>query len=80
MIAAPTPISPAWDPYRALGKEVLMLSGGLMEPSKVDQIWNRMNDSERFGVQFGLFPSWIEEYNPTHEDHVALMERTKEDK
>jgi hypothetical protein len=40
---------------------------------KLATIWERMNESERYGVRLGLFPAWIEEYSPTHEDHVALM-------
>jgi hypothetical protein len=40
---------------------------------KVATIWARMNESERYGARLGLFPAWIEEYSPTHEDHVALM-------
>jgi hypothetical protein len=39
----------------------------------IEAIWQRMDDNERFGVQFGLFPAWVEEYSLSREDHVALM-------
>jgi hypothetical protein len=47
-----------------------------LEPTKVDQVWERMDANERYGVRFGLFPAWVEEYELTTEDHVALMGKT----
>lgn len=44
--------------------------------SRVDEIWERMNDSERYGVPFGLFPAWVQEYELTHEETVELMGKT----
>ena len=41
----------------------------------VDEIWERMNESERFGVRFGLFPSWVGDL--THEEVVALMAKAE---
>ncbi len=40
---------------------------------KIQETWNRMNQSEKHGVKFGLFPSWIDQYKLTKEDHVELM-------
>lgn len=39
----------------------------------VQQVWDRMNESERHGVSMGLFPSWVLDYNLSHEQTVALM-------
>jgi len=36
-------------------------------------VWNRMNDSERFGMKFGMFPSWVQDYKLTHDELVKLM-------
>ncbi len=41
--------------------------------NKIQEVYNRMNSSERFGVKFGLFPSWVEEYQLTHNEIVELM-------
>lgn len=43
--------------------------------SKVDDIWERMNDSEKFGTPMGLLPSWVLEYELTHEETVELMSK-----
>lgn len=40
---------------------------------KVMVVWAKMNDSERFGMKFGMFPSWIQEYKLTHDEIVRLM-------
>lgn len=42
--------------------------------SKVDEVWRRMNPSERHGVAFGLFPSWVgEDFHLTHDETITLM-------
>jgi hypothetical protein len=48
---------------------------------KAIEIWNGMNESERFGVQFGMFPAEkmpakSEGYD-SHEIVVALMDISK---
>ena len=42
---------------------------------KISEIWTRMNDSEKFGCQFALFPLWVKDYNLTHEETITLMRR-----
>lgn len=46
-----------------------------LRPSKVDQVWERANDSERFGFKMALFPVWVQEYELTHAETVELMKR-----
>jgi hypothetical protein len=37
-----------------------------------------MNESERYGCQFGLFPHWVhEEFNPSKDEIVELMGKSK---
>lgn len=50
-----------------------------MSEDKIDVIWDRMNDSERFGCKFGLFPVWIEEYNLSNGELAQLMTRSGTD-
>jgi len=46
--------------------------------SRIDEMWNKMNDDEKFGCQFGMFPSWLhDKYKPTHEEIVELMSKGK---
>ncbi len=41
---------------------------------KVNEIWNRMNESEQHGVMFGLFPKWVDDdFHPTSEEISGLM-------
>lgn len=44
---------------------------------KLNEIWERMNDSEKFGCQFALFPVWVSEYKLTTEETVELMKEMK---
>lgn len=42
--------------------------------SRADEMWEKMDDNEQFGCQFGMFPQWLyDEYKPTHEEIVELM-------
>ena len=41
---------------------------------KLKQIISELNDSEKFGVKFGLFPIRIEAYNLDTKEIVRLME------
>ena len=43
--------------------------------TKVDEVWNKMNKSERFGCQFALFPAWVQDYGLTKEEIVELIRR-----
>ena len=47
---------------------------GIREADPTDLIWDQMNESERHGVRFGLFPAWVGRDYPDA-DLVALMER-----
>jgi len=39
-----------------------------------NEIWNKLNDNERHGIRFGLFPAWIDkEYKMEHGVTVALL-------
>lgn len=38
------------------------------------EMWDKMNDNEKFGCQFGLFPKWLDDqYHPTKDETVKLM-------
>jgi len=41
---------------------------------KTPEIWEQMNESERYGCRFGLYPYWIQEKYPdiTNEDLIKL--------
>lgn len=45
---------------------------------KIQEIWDKMNKSEKSGCKFGMFPSWIMAYNLTTEEISELMNKTKE--
>ncbi len=44
-----------------------------MEKTRVQEIWDKMNNSEKFGCQLAMFPVWVMEYKLTHEEVVELM-------
>jgi len=45
---------------------------------RIAEIWARMNESEKFGCQFGLFPSWVlQDYKLNKEETVKLIEKGK---
>ena len=48
-----------------------------MLEKRLREIWDKMNDSEKFGCQFGLFPSWLLEYKLTTDETVELMKESK---
>ena len=50
--------------------------GTCLHETNVDRVWKRMDANERYGVRFGLFPSWVESYDLTTADHVELMGKT----
>ena len=41
--------------------------------SELKEIFDKMNESERFGTSFGLFPAWVLDYNLTTPEIVELM-------
>lgn len=43
----------------------------------LEEVWNRMNKSERFGCKFSLFPLWTERYKLTTPETVELMRRSE---
>jgi len=43
-----------------------------MASDKVQQVWDRMNESERYGASFGLFPAWVGD-ELTDDEIVELM-------
>lgn len=43
----------------------------------LDEIWNKMNRSEKFGCKFSLFPFWTEKYKLTTQEVVELMRRSE---
>lgn len=45
---------------------------------KVKEIWDRMNRSEKYGCRFTLYPQWVEEYDPSLDDYVALAQLSEE--
>ena len=40
---------------------------------ELKEILGRMNESERFGVAFGLWPSWVQDEGCTTPDLVQMM-------
>lgn len=44
---------------------------------KVKEIWGKMNESEKYGCQFSLFPAWVLEYKLTTDETVELMKEGK---
>ena len=40
---------------------------------KIKEIWEKMNDSEKYGCKFNLFPHWALGYNLTREENIELM-------
>lgn len=45
--------------------------------NRVEVVWDKMNESERFGLSFGLFPSWILKYKLNKEEKLELMDRSQ---
>ena len=41
--------------------------------NRTKEIWEKMNDSEKYGCQFGLFPVWVLGYKLTTDETVELM-------
>ena len=41
--------------------------------NRTEKIWEKMNDSEKHGCQFGLFPVWVLGYKLTIDETVELM-------
>lgn len=50
-----------------------------MTATAVEQVWERANESERYGFSLGLFPSWVMDYDLAHEDTVTLMNKSVRD-
>ena len=51
--------------------EVIKMSKSKEE---IEYIYNQMNESEKFGVSFGMFPQHIVDYYKlNHDDIIALM-------
>jgi len=46
--------------------------------SKILQIYTDMNDSERFGLQFGMFPARL--MGMSREESISLMQYGKQNK
>lgn len=53
-------------------------TGKSLERSRLEKIYEGLNDSERFGVQFGMFPARLMSLELTKDDIVELMEIRKE--
>jgi hypothetical protein len=42
--------------------------------AELREIFDSLNKSEKFGIAFGMFPSWLDEkHHLTHNDIVELM-------
>jgi len=44
-----------------------------VDEEKIKRIWDRMNENERLGLKFGLFPAWTLAENLTKDESVKLM-------
>ena len=40
---------------------------------ELEEIYQKMNESERFGVAFGLFPAWVMGHDLENAEIVELM-------
>lgn len=45
---------------------------------KVEAVWERMNESERFGARFALLPGWTQDFDLSKEEMSALMKKAVE--
>lgn len=49
--------------------------------NRVKEIWDKMNDRERFECKFSLFPYWVfKQCKPTNEEIVELMKISEHEK
>jgi len=46
-----------------------------MQSTKVNEIWNKMNKSERSGCSMAMFPSRVLAYELNQEETVELMDK-----
>jgi hypothetical protein len=49
-----------------------------VDGEKIKRVWEKMNENERFGLKFGLFPAWTLAENLTKEESVRLMKMYEE--
>ncbi|MEM2933237.1 MAG: hypothetical protein QW622_03480 [Candidatus Pacearchaeota archaeon] len=50
-----------------------------IDEEKIKKIWQRMNENERFGLKFSLFPYWTMAENLTKEEAVKLMKMSEKE-
>ena len=50
----------------------------MRDKKEMTEIYKKLNDNEKYGIQFGLFPAWLLKYNFSTEETVLLMEIRKE--
>jgi len=48
-----------------------------MDKTKLEKIWNNINENERFGLSFGLFPARIIDEKLTNEESAELIRMSK---
>lgn len=44
-----------------------------MDKKKLDRLWNAMNENERFGLSFGLFPARLIKENLSSDESAELV-------
>jgi hypothetical protein len=44
-----------------------------MDKTKLQRIWDNMNENERFGLSFGLFPFRLEQEKLSNEESAELI-------
>jgi hypothetical protein len=65
--------------YSVRGKEAPSQSSRDMpEEAKLHEVIERANGSERHGMKFGLFPSWVEDYKLSNKELALLITMAQE--
>jgi hypothetical protein len=49
------------------------------EYARVEEIWEKANENERYGFRFGLFPAWLQDWNLTREELAELIRKANEE-
>jgi len=54
-------------------REFAKTHGPTIRKDVLQEIFNKMNDNEKYGLKFGLFPHWIMPYKLTNLESAELM-------
>jgi len=51
-----------------------------LKDEKINEIWEKANESERHGFAFGLFPLWVAQYNLNNEETAELIRKAQKER